>query len=120
MAGGRGRRFPSLKGVRSEMSEKRETITFEKRGEAGWIYFSRPERMNALAPESLRELWARLSELESDPSIRVAVFSGRGDEAFCAGMDLAGLENSPPWRHAGAPARSRCSPTASPTSPCPP
>jgi enoyl-CoA hydratase len=78
------------------MPDKRETVTFEKRGAAGWIYLSRPERMNALAPESLRELWTQLGKLESDSSIRVAVFTGRGDKAFCAGMDLAGLENSTP------------------------
>ncbi len=68
----------------------------EKRGEVGWIIFSRPERMNALAPESMRELWGLLAELEADTSIRVAAFTGQGEDAFCAGMDMVGMEKATP------------------------
>ena len=77
------------------MSEEKETIEFEKKDSSGWFYFSRPERMNALSPDSIRELWTKMSKLEADPEIKVAVFSGRG-EAFCAGMDMAGLERATP------------------------
>jgi enoyl-CoA hydratase len=77
------------------MPDGRETITFEKMRRAGWVYFSRPERMNALAPESLRELWSTLGRLEGDSEIRVGVFSGRGD-AFCAGIEMAGMEKMSP------------------------
>jgi enoyl-CoA hydratase len=77
------------------MPEGRETITFEKMAQAGWIFFSRPERMNALAPESLRELWQILGKLEGDSEIKVGVFSGRG-EAFCAGIEMAGMEKMSP------------------------
>ena len=78
------------------MADNVKTVIFEKKGNAGWISFSRPERMNALAPESLREMWQTLSQLEADPEIRVAVFTGQGDRAFCAGMEMAGMESSPP------------------------
>jgi|GEM_PF-85366 len=77
------------------MAEGRETITFEKMAQAGWIYFTRPERMNALAAETLRELWSAVGKLEGDPSIRVGVFTGRG-EAFCAGIEMAGMEKQSP------------------------
>ncbi|OFW57062.1 MAG: hypothetical protein A2Y75_02635 [Candidatus Solincola sediminis] len=77
------------------MAEARETITFEKMGQAGWVYFSRPDRMNALAPESLRELWSVIGKLEGDAGIRAAVFTGRG-EAFCAGLEMAGMEKISP------------------------
>jgi enoyl-CoA hydratase len=77
------------------MAEGKETIILEKRGSAGWVFFSRPERMNALSPESIRGLWASLAKLEADPEVRVVVFTGQG-EAFCAGMDMAGLEKSTP------------------------
>jgi enoyl-CoA hydratase len=77
------------------MAEGRATVAFEKMGDAGWIYFSRPERMNALAPESLRELWSTLGRLEGESGIKVAVFSGRG-EAFCAGIEMAGMEKMSP------------------------
>jgi enoyl-CoA hydratase/carnithine racemase len=65
-----------------KMADNVETVIFEKKGNAGWITFSRPERMNALAPESLREMWQTLSQLEADPEIRAAVFTGQGDRAF--------------------------------------
>ena len=77
------------------MAEARETITFEKMGQAGWVYFSRPDRMNALAPASLRELWSVIGKLEGDAGIRAAVFTGRG-EAFCAGLEMAGMEKISP------------------------
>ena len=78
------------------MADNVKTVIFEKKGSAGWITFSRPERMNALAPESLREMWQILSQLEADPEVRAAVFTGHGDKAFCAGMEMSGMENSPP------------------------
>jgi len=77
------------------MAEEKETIVLEKKGRTGWLYFSQPERMNALSPSSMRDIWSYMSRLEADPEIRVLVFSGRG-EAFCAGMDMAGLERATP------------------------
>jgi enoyl-CoA hydratase len=77
------------------MAEDDDSILFERRGEAGWIIFSRPERMNALAPQTVRALWAQLAKVEADPGIRVLVLTGQGD-AFCAGMDMAGLEQANP------------------------
>ena len=58
--------------------------------------------MNALSPESVRALWGALSGLEADSEIRVMVITGAG-EAFCAGMELAGLEGMTPLA-----ARRRC------------
>ncbi len=77
------------------MEEEKDTIVFEKKGRAGWLFFSRPERMNALSPSCMRDIWSHMSRLEADPEIRVLVFSGRGD-SFCAGMDMAGLERATP------------------------
>jgi enoyl-CoA hydratase len=77
------------------MVEESEGISFEKKKTAGWIYFSRPERMNALSPRSMRAIWAQLARVEADPGIRALVFTGKG-EAFCAGMDMAGLEQANP------------------------
>lgn len=75
------------------MEEK--VIAWEVRGGAGWVYFSRPARLNALTRGSLRELWSCLNSLEADPGVRAVVFTGRGT-AFCAGMDMAGLESATP------------------------
>ncbi|RJP27083.1 MAG: enoyl-CoA hydratase/isomerase family protein [Actinobacteria bacterium] len=77
------------------MGEEREAVIFEKKGRAGWILFSHPERMNALSPTSMRTVWSHLSRLEADAEVRVLVFTGLG-ESFCAGMDMAGLESATP------------------------
>lgn len=77
------------------MAAESETIFFEKKNMAGWIYLSRPERMNALSPQCVRDIWKQLARVEADPEVRVLVFTGRG-EAFCAGMDMAGLESANP------------------------
>lgn len=77
------------------MAEEKDPVVFEKRGRAGWLFLSRPERMNALSSASMRSLWSNLSKVEADPEIRVVVITGQG-ESFCAGMDMAGMERSTP------------------------
>jgi len=52
------------------------------------ITIDRPERMNSLDREAAKELSAHLQAIDSDPSVRVAVLTGAGDRAFCAGADL--------------------------------
>ncbi len=53
------------------------------------ITLNRPERRNALsiaACHQLRESWKRF---EDDGDARVAVITGAGDKAFCAGYDIS-------------------------------
>jgi len=71
------------------------TVVWETRGSAAWIYLSRPERMNALTPLSVREMWNVLNEVERDPAIRVAVITGRGS-SFCAGMEFPEVKATSP------------------------
>lgn len=52
------------------------------------ITINRPERRNALDAEhyaALSEAWERVRD---DAAIRVAVITGAGDKAFCAGADI--------------------------------
>ncbi len=63
-------------------------IRFEIEGRVAWITMDRPEAMNAIDPEShtaLVDAWARFRD---DPRLRVAVLTGAGTKAFCAGVDL--------------------------------
>ena len=57
------------------------------------ITLHRPEAMNALSAEVLRELIASFDRIESGGEARVVVLSGSGT-AFCAGGDLKGLRNA--------------------------
>ena len=51
------------------------------------ITFNRPEKLNALTPEILSALFARVGEAGADPAVKVIVLTGAG-RGFCAGLDL--------------------------------
>ena len=49
---------------------------------------SRPERRNALTGHTAAALLEAAIEAGEDPDVRVVVFTGTGDEAFCSGADM--------------------------------
>src|SRR3954468_14198079 len=63
-------------------------------GRVGALVLNRPDARNALSPELLASLHARLDELERTSQATVLVVSGAG-KAFCAGMDLKAVLNDP-------------------------
>ncbi len=65
-----------------------QTILFEVRNQVAWITFNRPESMNAINRQMTRELIEVCKNCEDDSGIRVAIFTGAGEKAFSAGMDL--------------------------------
>jgi enoyl-CoA hydratase len=52
------------------------------------ITLNRPEQRNALGKEIRDGLFAAWDRFERDPNLRVAILTGAGDKAFCAGGDL--------------------------------
>jgi len=52
------------------------------------VTLNRPERRNALHADANHELGAIFDRFESDPALRIAILTGAGDKAFCAGADL--------------------------------
>jgi 2-(1,2-epoxy-1,2-dihydrophenyl)acetyl-CoA isomerase len=65
------------------------TLDYQVSDAVAWITLDRPERLNALDPEMARELCEVANRCSSDPQIRAAVLTGRGDQAFCAGGDVS-------------------------------
>jgi enoyl-CoA hydratase len=63
-------------------------ITSERRGAAAVITIDRPERRNAVDPNTADQLLAAYRDFEADDEARVMILTGAGDEAFCAGADL--------------------------------
>lgn len=55
------------------------------------LIINRPERRNAMTWDVIGGIRRELAEAKSDPSVRVVVLAGAGDEAFCAGADLSGM-----------------------------
>jgi len=67
---------------------EREFCTVERDGRLLIVTLNRPERYNALhfpAHFELAEVW---DEFAADPELWVAIVTGAGDKAFCAGNDL--------------------------------
>jgi enoyl-CoA hydratase/carnithine racemase len=52
------------------------------------ITLNRPEARNALGKDIRTGLFAAWKRFEQDPALRVAILTGAGDKAFCAGGDL--------------------------------
>jgi enoyl-CoA hydratase len=57
------------------------------------LKISRPEALNALNTEVLRELRTALTEISNSPEIRVLVFTGSGEKAFIAGADISEMKD---------------------------
>lgn len=71
------------------------SIRFETDGPVAVLTIDRPEALNALDVASLRALRAHLGEIRDRDDLRVAVLTGAGTRAFCAGADLKGTRTSP-------------------------
>ncbi len=67
---------------------KPEVSQFRVEGRVAWITLNRPEAMNSLNPQLRWELSNHFDEVEQNDAIWIAVVTGAGDKAFCAGADL--------------------------------
>ena len=52
------------------------------------LTINRPEQRNALGREVRGALFAAWDRFERDPALRIAILTGSGEKAFCAGGDL--------------------------------
>lgn len=64
------------------------TTRFEVSDKVAWITLNRPEAMNSLNPDLRWQLSEHLNEVEQNDDIWLAVITGAGERAFCAGADL--------------------------------
>jgi len=63
-------------------------IVTERRGPVRLITINRPDRMNSMDFHANEEIIAVWEAFRDDVEARVAVLTGAGDKAFCAGADL--------------------------------
>lgn len=61
---------------------------YDKKNGIATITINRPQALNALNEETLREISSRLADARNDNDTKVIVITGAGDRAFCAGADL--------------------------------
>ena len=60
-------------------------LRYEKDGHIAVVTMNRPEARNAVNPEMLCRLADAWEDVNADPEIRVAILTGAGEQAFCAG-----------------------------------
>jgi enoyl-CoA hydratase/carnithine racemase len=70
------------------MGDEYQFIRYQVAGRIAVITINRPDVLNAIHPPAsaeLKDAWRRVRE---DRNVWVAILTGAGDRAFCAGMDL--------------------------------
>lgn len=70
-------------------------VRMEAVGAVAVLTIDRPDALNALNVDALRELRAHLIHVRDSDDLRVIVVTGEGQRAFCAGADLKGTQTSP-------------------------
>jgi enoyl-CoA hydratase len=65
-----------------------QAILYQSRDQIAFITFNRPESLNAMNRQMTRELVDVCQQVEEDSGIRIAIYTGAGEKAFSAGMDL--------------------------------
>jgi enoyl-CoA hydratase/carnithine racemase len=76
-------------------------VLYEKRDRIAYLTINRPEARNAVSPEVHRAMIAAWADFAEDEGVDVAILTGAGDDAFCAGADLK--EYIPPIIAEGGP-----------------
>jgi len=67
-------------------------VNFEKEGKVAILTINRPEAMNSLSKQVSKELHQRMVEFRDDPELWIAIITGAGEKAFCAGADIKEME----------------------------
>jgi enoyl-CoA hydratase/carnithine racemase len=70
------------------------TILLEKRGRAACVTLNRPDSLNAISIEMMRELRQVWTEIEEDQAVWTAIVTGAGQKALCTGADVNVIEGT--------------------------
>ncbi|MGZ4224740.1 MAG: enoyl-CoA hydratase-related protein [Solirubrobacteraceae bacterium] len=71
----------------SRTQRELQDVTFEVDDGVAWITIARPEHYNAFRAQTVDELIHCFKLAWADPDVGVAVLTGAGEKAFCAGGD---------------------------------
>jgi enoyl-CoA hydratase/carnithine racemase len=63
-------------------------VDYTKEGQIAIFTINRPEAMNALNMETMRQFHEALMEFRDDPGLWVGIVTGAGERAFCGGADI--------------------------------
>lgn len=66
-----------------------ENIKLEKKDRIGILTIDRPKALNALNPQTMKEIEKALYEFRDNPEIGIIIITGAGEKAFVAGADIS-------------------------------
>jgi enoyl-CoA hydratase/carnithine racemase len=69
-----------------------EQVLIKVEGHVATVLLNRPEQRNPLSAIMLRDLASAFRWCQQEPDVRVAILTGAGDRAFCAGADLSSFD----------------------------
>lgn len=67
-------------------------LKIDKTENVGWIIINRPESLNSVNMDVMRELSQAFQNIEKDENIKVVVLTGAGDKSFIAGADIKHMD----------------------------
>ncbi len=70
-----------------------ENLLTEKKESIFLITINRPDKLNALNKNTIREIGSAIQIAENDPECRVIILTGSGTKAFVAGADISEFSN---------------------------
>ena len=71
-----------------------DTVQIDVRNHIGHLTLNRPDALNVIDLEMVRQLRAQLQAWASDDTVYAVVLRSSGDRAFCAGGDIRAIYNS--------------------------
>jgi E-phenylitaconyl-CoA hydratase len=70
-------------------------VEYVKEGKIAYITINRPDAMNSLSVEVVQGLHDAMVDFRDNNDLWVAILTGAGDRAFCAGADIKGFVSGP-------------------------
>lgn len=64
------------------------SVDYKREGKIGYFTLNRPEALNSMNIQQLKELSKALVEFQADDNVWVGIITGAGDKSFCAGADI--------------------------------
>jgi enoyl-CoA hydratase len=68
-------------------------VELRREGDFAVLTLNRPEALNALSFDVLRDVGSALDEVDAMPDVRAILITGAGEKAFCAGADIKELRH---------------------------
>jgi len=72
-----------------------QTLIYEKKDNVASVTLNRPKVLNIYNIQMRDDLYEVLRAIKDDSDVRVAIFKGAGEKAFCAGADLSEFLTAP-------------------------